>query len=71
MLFRFWTCQVGVFKSWENAQRERLRFQQGGWDARILCKEAYIVGVGFAHTQEELTNVKRFLEEGGVATVPK
>lgn len=68
---QFWTCQVGVFNSLENAQGEKHLLQQSGWDARILSKEPYIVGIGFAHTQEELAILRRLLEEGGITTYPK
>ncbi len=48
-----------------------MRFLQSGWDARIISKEPYVVGIGFAHTQEELPIVQKLLQEGGLTTVPK
>ncbi|NMA69644.1 MAG: SPOR domain-containing protein [Desulfitobacterium sp.] len=67
----FWTCQVGVFKLPENAKGKKLLLQQSGWDARILGKEPYIIGVGFAHSQEELAILQKLLEEGGITTFSK
>lgn len=67
----FWTCQVGVFKSEENAKQERSRLEQLGWEAQIITKDPWIVGIGFAHSQQEVSNVREQLKEGGIVSVPK
>lgn len=67
----FWTCQIGVFKSEENANREKSRLEQLGWEAQIITKDPWIVGIGFAHSQQEVSNVREQLKEGGIVSVPK
>jgi hypothetical protein len=67
----FWTCQIGVFNSEENASRERGRLEKLGWEAHIISKNPWIVGVGFALSQDELTFAREQLKEGGIVSVPK
>ena len=67
----FWTCQIGVFKSEENADQEKGRLEQLGWEAQIITKDPWVVGIGFAHSQQELSIVREQLKEGGVVSVPK
>lgn len=67
----FWTCQIGVFKSEENANQEKSRLEQLGWEAQIITKEPWTVGIGFAHSQQELSIVREQLKKGGIVSVPK
>lgn len=70
-VMEFWTCQIGVFKSEENAKREKSRLEQLGWEAQIITKDPWIVGIGFAHSQQEVSNVREQLKKGGIVSVPK
>jgi hypothetical protein len=67
----FWTCQIGVFNSEENAKQEKDHLEQLGWEAQIITKNPWIVGVGFAQSQQELSIVREHLKEGGIVSVPK
>lgn len=67
----FWTCQVGVFQSEENAKQEKNRLEQSGWETQLISQKPWAVGIGFAHEQGELASLRGILKEGGVATVPK
>lgn len=67
----FWTCQIGVFNSEGNALKERERLQQLGWDAQIVSKDPFIVGVGLAYSKEEVLPIQELLKEGGVVSIPK
>jgi hypothetical protein len=67
----YWTCQVGVFQSEENARIEKSRLEQMGWETQIVSQNPWIVGIGFAHEQEELNVLRERLKEGGVENVVK
>ncbi|AFM02004.1 hypothetical protein Desde_3731 [Desulfitobacterium dehalogenans ATCC 51507] len=67
----FWTCQTGVFNSESNALREKEELQQLGWDAQIISRDPFIVGVGFAYSKEEVLPIQELLKEGGVVSIPK
>ena len=67
----FWTCQIGVFQSEENALQEKKRLDQLGWEAQILSQNPWSVSIGFAHTQEELALIREHLKEGGIVSVSK
>lgn len=67
----FWTCQAGVFNSEENARKEKERLQQLGWDAQIISKNPFIVGIGLGYSKEEVLPIQELLKEGGVVSVPK
>lgn len=67
----FWTCQIGVFNSEENARQEKNRLEQLGWEAQIITNDPWIVGVGFAYSQQELSYIREHLKEGGIVSVPK
>ncbi|HHY27671.1 MAG TPA: SPOR domain-containing protein [Desulfitobacterium dehalogenans] len=67
----FWTCQTGVFNSESNALKEKEQLQQLGWDAQIISRDPFIVGVGFAYSKEEVLPIQELLKEGGVVSIPK
>lgn len=67
----FWTCQTGVFNSEGNAHKERAQLEQLGWDAQIVSRDPFIVGVGLAYSKEEALPIQELLKEGGVVSVPK
>lgn len=67
----FWTCQIGVFQSEENALQEKKRLEQLGWEAHILSENPWSVAIGFARTQEELLVIRGLLKEGGIVSVSK
>ena len=67
----FWTCQIGMFNSEGNALKERERLQRLGWDAQIVARDPFIVGVGLAYSKEEVLPIQELLKEGGVVSIPK
>ncbi|MEL1133916.1 SPOR domain-containing protein [Desulfitobacterium sp. THU1] len=67
----FWTCQMGVFNSEKNANKEKERLQQLGWDAQVISKDPFVVAIGFAYAKDELLGIQELLKEGGMVTVPK
>jgi hypothetical protein len=67
----FWTCQVGVFQSEDNALQEKKRLEELGWEAQIITKSPWSVAIGYAYSQEELASIREHLKEGGIVTVPK
>lgn len=67
----FWTCQIGVFNSEENALKEKERLKQLGWDAQIISSNPFIVAVGLGYSKEEVLPIQELLKEGGVVSVPK
>lgn len=69
--FEFWTCQIGVFRSEENAQEEKARLDQLGWDAQIVSTNPWVLGIGYDHSQEKLQVIREQLKEGGIVSVPK
>lgn len=67
----FWTCQTGVFNSETNALKVKEQLGQLGWDAQIISRDPFIVGVGLAYSKEEVLPIQELLKEGGVASIPK
>lgn len=67
----FWTCQIGVFRSEENAQEEKDRLDQLGWEAQVISADPWVLGIGFDHSQEGLQVIREQLKEGGIVSVPK
>jgi hypothetical protein len=69
--FEFWTNQIGVFQSEENAREEKGRLEQLGWETQIIGKNPWVLGIGYAHSSEELSVIREQLKEGGIVSVPK
>lgn len=67
----FWTCQIGVFQSEDNAREEKTRLKQLGWEPQIVSKNPFILGMGLAHSAEELIVIREYLKQAGIVSVPK
>ena len=67
----YWTCQVGVFQSEENAVKEKDRLEELGWEAYILSENPWSVCVSYTHSKEELTAIRELLKKSGIDSIPK
>ena len=67
----FWTCQVGVFQSENNAKLTKEKLQVLAIDAEVLNTNPWMVGIGLAHTANELKGIRQSLAEKGIPTIPK
>lgn len=67
----FWTCQAGTFQTEENARQEKRRLELQGWEAQVISQKPWVVVIGFAHAQGELTSLQNVLKERGVKTLTK
>ncbi|MDR3587799.1 MAG: SPOR domain-containing protein [Desulfosporosinus sp.] len=67
----FWTCQLGVFQNEGNAQLSRDKFRVLAFNAEVIGANPWIVGIGLAHSANELKGMRQTLIEKGIPTVPK
>ncbi|WP_088188360.1 sporulation protein [Desulfosporosinus sp. FKA] len=67
----FWTCQIGVFQSEENAQSCLKQLQELANDGGIISRDPWIVAIGLGHTAKELSGVKEALAAKGIPAVIK
>ncbi|HVJ49803.1 SPOR domain-containing protein [Desulfitobacterium sp.] len=67
----YWTCQVGVYETEENARLSKSRLEKLGWETQIVKPRPWSVTIGFAHGQEELATLRDLLKEGGIENVVK
>ena len=68
---KFWICQVGVFQSTGNAQLRKEQLTVLGFHAEVISASPWTVGIGVAHSPEELKGLRQSLADQGVPTVPK
>jgi hypothetical protein len=68
---KFWTCQVGVFKSESNAQLRKEQLMVLGFNAEVISSNPWMVGIGLGHSGDELKGLRQYLEEKGIPSVPK
>ncbi|MDQ7093849.1 SPOR domain-containing protein [Desulfosporosinus sp. PR] len=67
----FWTCQLGVFKSEENAQACLKQLGELASAGGVISENPWIVGIGLGHSAQELGGLKQSLAQKGVFVVVK
>ncbi|AFM43171.1 hypothetical protein Desaci_4321 [Desulfosporosinus acidiphilus SJ4] len=67
----FWTCQIGIFKSEENAQSCLKQLKELSYSGGIISHNPWIVVLGLGHTAEELNGLKQALAEKGIHALIK
>ncbi|WP_407306840.1 SPOR domain-containing protein [Desulfosporosinus sp. SB140] len=67
----FWTCQVGVFKSEENAQSCLGQLRELGYTGEVISTNPWVVGIGLGHSAKELSELKQTLASKGISIVVK
>ncbi|MDA8229685.1 MAG: SPOR domain-containing protein [Desulfitobacterium hafniense] len=67
----FWTCQVGLFQSEENANKEKARLKELGWEAEILTEKPWTVAIGLGYSGEDLKVLIDNLKQNGINVVQK
>jgi len=68
---KFWTCQIGVFKTDKNAQLKKQQLIVLNLDAEVVSADPWSVGIGLGHSADELKGLKQSLTVKGIPTVPK
>lgn len=67
----FWTCQVGVFQSENNAQLRKEQLKVSNLNAEVISTNPWIVGIGLGQSANELKGLRQSLADQGIPTIPK
>ncbi|MGI6120040.1 MAG: SPOR domain-containing protein [Desulfosporosinus sp.] len=68
---KFWTCQVGVFQNERNAQLRKEQLRASNLYAEVISNDPWAVGIGLGHSADELKELRHFLTDKGISSVPK